>query len=67
MSTAAVRFALRVDASAFIASVEELRAAFEPTPIFDDVLAARGPALVSAADDVVEAAAALDAALGGPW
>lgn len=48
---------IQVDASALVAELDRARVAIEPTPIWDALIAERGPSLVLAADNVVEALA----------
>jgi hypothetical protein len=50
-----------VDASAFLEQIAGALLRLEPTPIWDDLYAEHGPALVAARNDVVEAYA-----MGGP-
>lgn len=62
-----VTFTPRVDARPLLEGLEAALVAIEPTPIWDDLIAVHGPTLVDAANDVVEAAARLEAEIGGAW
>lgn len=57
MVTAAVTLNIVADAGPMLGALDAARIAIEPTPIWDALIAERGPALVLAADDVVEAMA----------
>lgn len=67
MSAAAATLRLVCDARPLIDGLEEARVALEATPIWDGLIAELGPCLVSAANDVVEATADTEAAIGGAW
>lgn len=67
MTAAAVVVRLRADMDAFVVPLDAARLRLEPTPIWDDLIAQHGAAIVAAADDVVQAVADLHRHTGGAW
>jgi hypothetical protein len=67
VSAAAVTMRMVWDARPLIDGLEKALVAIEGTPIWDRLIAERGPSLVAAANDVVEATVDTEVAIGGAW